>query len=339
MELQSQTSTSCTTVLGAGAWGTALAIVLARNGSLTYLWGRDPSHIEQMKKEGCNEHYLPGIPFPKNLQLTANLDEAVALSQDLIIAVPSFAFATILQSIAQIAHPHARILSATKGLEPNTCKLFHEVIRQLLGDERTFGVISGPSFALEVAKGLPTAVTLASESSDLAENFLAKMHNDFFRVYLSSDVIGVEVCGAIKNVIAIATGISDGMNLGANARAGLITRGLAEMMRLGLAMGGQQVTFAGLAGVGDLVLTCTDDQSRNRRFGLALGQGYKVADALKMIGRVVEGKYNASQVCTLADLYGVEVPVTNQVACIIGGEKSPMQVVNELMARSPRAEF
>jgi glycerol-3-phosphate dehydrogenase (NAD(P)+) len=322
-------------VLGAGSWGTAVAIHLANQGHEVSLWGRDPEHIKQMCQSHSNERYLPNIQFPPTLKPTSLLKECVQTHTYLIIAVPSHAFTDL---IAEIEKPPVGLAWLTKGIDPKTHTLLTDIIAERWGKALATTIISGPSFAREVAEGLPTALVLAGNNPSYLEAIRHLFHHDNIRVYLSDDRIGVQLCGAVKNVLAIACGISDGLNFGANAKAALITRGLAEMSRLGMCIGARQDTFMGLAGVGDLVLTCTDNQSRNRRFGLQLGQGSTIKDAEASIGQVVEGKYNAAQVCALAAQYGVEMPICEQVNTLLEGCIDAKQAVIHLMSRPPREE-
>ena len=270
-------------VLGPGSWGTALALLLARHGHPVRLWGHDPEEIAPLHQERENRHFLPGIPFPPTLTVGVDLAEALASADLALVVVPSHAYGVTLTRLRPHLPAGAGFAWATKGLEPGGGRFLHEVTAEILGAAWPAAVISGPSFAREVAMGLPTAVTVASEDAAHARRVAALLHGSNLRAYTSNDVIGVELGGAIKNVLAIAAGIADGLGFGANARAALITRGLAEMARLGLAVGGQRETFMGLAGIGDLVLTCTDDQSRNRRFGLAIGRG-ETADSSRPRG-------------------------------------------------------
>ena len=272
-------------VLGAGSWGSALAILAARNGCQTLLWGHNPGQIALLEQDNENARYLPGFPFPEQLSVTADLAEAAAFSDILLIAVPSHAFQQTLIQLKPYLPPDIRIAWATKGFNPDDGLLLDHTVEKQLSAKIPTAVLSGPTFAREVAADLPTAITIASRQKDFAADLANKLHSQRFRIYTSSDIIGVQVGGAIKNVFAIAAGIADGLGLGANTRAALITRGLTEIMRLGLAMGGKQETFMGLAGLGDLILTCTDNQSRNRRLGLALGQGKEKTEALKKLHR------------------------------------------------------
>ncbi len=327
------------TVLGVGSWGTALALLLARNGHTVRLWGHDPDELALLGQYRENRRYLPGIPFPDSL--TIGVDLAAALvGVDLALAVvPSHAYRATLERMRPHLPATAGLAWATKGLEPGSGLFLHEVTAQALGREWPAAVISGPSFAGEVAQGLPTAVTVAAREVDHARRVATVLHGSNLRAYTSTDVIGVELGGAIKNVLAIAAGIADGLGFGANTRAALITRGLAEMVRLGLAVGGQRETFMGLAGVGDLVLTCTDDQSRNRRFGLAIGRGETVEAALAAIGQVVEGSVTAREALLLARRLRVEMPITEQVDRVLHHSQNPRRAVEILLARDLKPEI
>ncbi|MGH8273051.1 MAG: NAD(P)H-dependent glycerol-3-phosphate dehydrogenase [Gammaproteobacteria bacterium] len=324
------------TVLGDGAWGTALAVHLARNGQETMLWGHRPARIAELAAQRENRRYLPGVRLPQALAVEADLPTAVRGAEYLLVAVPSAAFAATLAALEPLGE--APLFWATKGLDPDSGRPLHERAQNLLGTERGLGVLSGPSFAGEVSRGLPTAVTVAATDPRLAERFARLVHGAHFRAYVSTDLVGVQIGGAAKNVIAIATGIADGLGFGANARAGLITRGLAEIQRLGEALGAHPATLTGLAGLGDLVLTATDDQSRNRRFGLALGRGASVAEARDAIGAAVEGITAAGALARLAHELGVEMPIGEEVRAVIAGEHSPRAAVEALMTRSMKAE-
>ena len=325
-------------VLGAGSWGTALAILLARNGVKVLLWGNEPDHIATLSAEKSNEAFLPGIPFPELLQPVSSLPEAITNSDEVLIAVPSSAFRSVLQQISPSLKPGMHVIWATKGLEEGTGKLLHENIEEILGADCGYAVISGPTFAQEVAKGLPTAITVASKDTDFAASLAGLLCNDSFRAYTTDDVVAVELGGAVKNVLAIAAGIADGLGFGSNTRAALITRGLTEIMRLGHALGGRQETFMGLTGLGDLVLTCTDDQSRNRRFGLALAKENSRESALAEIGQVVEGIQTAREVVRLAKKMNVEMPITQQICRVLYEGVNPRDAVQELFARDLKPE-
>ncbi|WKJ90841.1 NAD(P)H-dependent glycerol-3-phosphate dehydrogenase [Methylomonas montana] len=325
-------------ILGAGSWGTALAIQAARNGCDTLLWSYNPKHLSILKQTGENSRYLPGIRFPSNLQLTDNLQEAVAFSSVLLISVPSHAFRDTLSQIKPLLNGKPKIAWATKGFDCQDGALLSDVATQILGADIECAVLSGPTFAQEVAADLPTALTIASASDSFAAQLSERLHNQRFRIYTSSDMIGVQIGGASKNVLAIAAGIADGLGFGANTRAALITRGLTEVMRLGIKLGGQPDTFMGLAGLGDLILTCTDNQSRNRRFGLALGQGKNQQQALREIDQEVEGISAARETYRLSQKHGVEMPITEQVYNVLFNNLPPKQAVQNLLARDQKSE-
>lgn len=326
-------------VLGVGSWGTALGLLLARNGHAVRLWGHDPEEVALLERDRQNRRYLPNIPFLPTLRASANLESAVDGTQLVLAAVPSHAYGETLLRLRSHLSPAVGFAWATKGLEHESGRFLHQVTAEILGAEQPAAVISGPSFAREVALGLPTAVTVAASEMAYARRVAALLHGSNLRAYTSTDVIGVELGGAIKNVLAIAAGIADGLGFGANARAALITRGLAEMVRLGLAVGGRRETFMGLAGIGDLVLTCTDNQSRNRRFGLAIGQGEPAPAAFAAIGQVVEGAATAREVVRLAERYRVEMPIADQVDRVLHRGQNPRRAVESLLARDPKPEI
>ncbi|WP_430457103.1 NAD(P)H-dependent glycerol-3-phosphate dehydrogenase [Rheinheimera sp.] len=331
--------TSAITVLGAGSYGTALAICLARNGHHTLLWGRNADDIAAMTRDRINHRYLPEIVLPEQLEVTADLEAAVKASQNVLVVVPSHAFADTLRQIKPFLLPHARVAWATKGLEPDSGRLLQDVARDILGDDVSLAVLSGPTFAKELAKGLPTAISLSSTDAEFITVLSDLLHcGKTFRVYTNPDFIGVQLGGAVKNVIAIGAGMADGIGFGANARTALITRGLTEMCRLGCALGAKKETFMGMAGLGDLVLTCTDNQSRNRRFGLLLGQGVGVEDAITQIGQVVEGYRNAREVYNLATRVGVEMPITEQIYQVLYQGKDARAAALDLLGREKRDE-
>ena len=333
------TSQTPITVLGAGSYGTALAMTFSRNGSPTYLWGHNPAHIAQMQTERQNYRFLPDVIFPEELHLESNLAQALEYSQDILIVVPSHAFGEILIKIKPHLKAHHRLIWATKGLERNTGRLLQTVVEEQLGTQYPLAVLSGPTFAKELAQGLPTAITLASNNEQFAQEFQSRIHcSKNFRVYINSDMIGVQLGGAIKNVIAIGAGISDGMGFGANARTALITRGIAEISRLGTSLGANPNTFMGMSGLGDLVLTCTDNQSRNRRFGLMLGEGLDAQTAMENIGQVVEGFYNTKEAYLLAQRQGVEMPITEQIYQMLFCGKSAQDVAISLLGRECKGE-
>lgn len=331
---------SAIAVLGAGSYGTALAICLARNGNTISLWGRNSDDMAQMAAQRINQKYLPDIALPNSLQLTADLPAAVSSSRDILVVVPSHAFADTLRQIKPLLRADARIAWATKGLEPETGRLLQDVAREILGEQVSLAVLSGPTFAKEMAMGLPTAISLSSTDADFIRQLSDLLHcAKSFRVYTNPDFIGVQLGGAVKNVIAIGAGMADGIGFGANARTALITRGLTEMCRLGCALGAKKDTFMGMAGLGDLVLTCTDNQSRNRRFGLLLGQGKPVAEAMQSIGQVVEGYRNAKEVFNLAQRVGVEMPITEQIYQVLYQGKDVKLAALDLLGREKRDEI
>jgi glycerol-3-phosphate dehydrogenase (NAD(P)+) len=325
-------------VLGAGSWGTALAIQLARAGQATTLWGRAEDRPELLAEDRCNQQYLPDIPFPDALSIEPDLGTAVREYHDLLVCVPSHVFRQLLENVRPDLPDSSRVAWATKGFEQQTGKLPHQVAREVLGDSRPLAVLSGPTFAREVGAGLPTAMTVAATEPDFANELAARISNEEFRAYTSDDLIGVEVGGAVKNVLAIAAGISDGLGYGANTRIALITRGLVEMTRLGEALGAKLQTFMGLSGMGDLVLTCTDNQSRNRRMGLGLADGKTVDEIAREIGQVVEGVYAARAVRHVAAREECEMPICEQVYKILYENASPTDTVKVLMSRSLKAE-
>jgi glycerol-3-phosphate dehydrogenase (NAD(P)+) len=302
------------------------------------LWGRKPEFMAALAQARSNNRFLPGIPFPPALQISSDLSTVCTQSNDLLLAVASHGFRDTLQQLRSHFTPRHQFAWASKGLEPHSGKFLHEVVAEVLGATQPMAIVSGPTFAQEVARGSPTAVTLASTSSAYGQHWVNRLHSESFRVYTSDDIPGVELGGAIKNVLAIAAGIADALGFGANTRAALISRGLAEMMRLGVSVGGQRETFMGLAGLGDLVLTCTDDLSRNRRLGLALARGESLQAALTTIGQVVEGVPTAREVMRLATAQGIEMPISEQVYCVLHEGKSPRAAVQALLAREQKAE-
>ncbi len=328
------TNSQTIAVLGAGSWGTALAMLLGQNKHQVNLWSHNVEHARAMQQARENNHYLAGLTFPETLNVSADLEATFKDVTNILIVVPSHAFRETLEKIKPFISTSHRIAWATKGLEANSCKPLHLVVREMLGDKIPLAVISGPTFAKEVAQGLPGAVTVASNDQTFALDWAHFLHNDHFRAYTSDDVIGVEIGGACKNVIAIAAGIADGMGFGANARAALIARALAEITRLGTSLGANAETFTGLTGLGDLVLTCTDDQSRNRRTGIALGKGEKLDIVVKQIGQVVEGVTTAKEVVALAKKQEIDMPITEQVYNVLYENSSPQDAVNALFNRA-----
>ncbi len=325
-------------VVGAGSWGTALAIQFARNGREVRLWGRDPAQQRRMTADRVNARYLPDAQFPGSLVVTLDLETCLDRVQDVLVAVPSHAFRDTLTALKSLLADDARVCWATKGFELNTGKLPHQVAAEVLGENRSVAVLSGPTFATEVGMGLPTAMTIAANDNAFAEELAVALSGDNFRAYTSNDIVGVEVGGAVKNVLAIGAGMSDGLGFGANSRVALINRGLVEMTRLGIALGANKDTFMGLAGMGDLVLTCTDDQSRNRRMGLALAAGKTVEQAQAEIRQVVEGVLAAEAVQQVADELGIEMPICHQVYRIIYAGATPREAVGALMRRRLKSE-
>lgn len=322
-------------ILGAGSWGTAVAIHLSAIGHRVLLWAHTPQQVALMTQTKSNPRYLPEVNFPETLTPVDDFDQCIREADYVIIAVPSHAFFSL---ITKIKTPPAGLTWITKGIDPISHLLLSQLVEQRFGSSYPLAMITGPSFAKEVAQFLPTALTLAGNNLEYQKKIQKLLHHSNIRVYFSDDLIGVQICGAVKNVLAIGCGISDGLGYGANAKAALITRGLAEMSRLGLSLGANPDTFLGLAGVGDLVLTCTDNQSRNRRFGLLLGQNISIKDAEQQIGQVVEGKSNAAQVCTLAQQNQIEMPICEQINALLEGKISAKQAVHNLMSRPPREE-
>ncbi|PYA13671.1 NAD(P)H-dependent glycerol-3-phosphate dehydrogenase [Serratia marcescens] len=327
------------TVIGAGSYGTALAITLARNGHSVVLWGHNPAQIQTLQQDRCNQAFLPDVPFPDTLLLEADLARALAASRDVLVVVPSHVFGDVLRQLKPHLRPDARIVWATKGLEAETGRLLQDVAREALGETIPLAVLSGPTFAKELAAGLPTAIALAATDAQFADDLQQLLHcGKSFRVYSNPDFIGVQLGGAVKNVIAIGAGMSDGIGFGANARTALITRGLAEMSRLGSALGADPSTFMGMAGLGGLGLTCTDNQSRNRRFGIMLGQGKGVQEAQDSIGQVVEGYRNTKEVLALAQRHGVEMPITEQIYQVLYCHKDAREAALSLLGRARKDE-
>lgn len=327
------------TVLGAGSYGTSLAISLARNGANVVIWGHDPEHMARLQSDRANHEFLPDIDFPQSLIVESDLEKAVQASRDLLVVVPSHVFGIVLNNIKPHLRADSRICWATKGLEPETGRLLKDVAVEALGEGYSLAVLSGPTFAKELAMGMPTAISVASPDESFVSELQEKIHcSKTFRVYANSDFTGMQLGGAVKNVIAIGAGMSDGIGFGANARTALITRGLAEMTRLGAALGAQPETFMGMAGLGDLVLTCTDNQSRNRRFGLALGQGKDVDTAQGEIGQVVEGYRNTKEVWLLSQRMGVEMPIVDQIYQVLYQGKDAHMAAKDLLARDKKSE-
>jgi glycerol-3-phosphate dehydrogenase (NAD(P)+) len=326
-------------VLGAGSWGTALAIQFARAGHPTRLWSRSAADVVAMRAQRQNARYLPEAKFPDAIEVHDDLAGSVRDAVAIIIAVPSHSLRSLLTQLKPMLARDARLAWATKGIELDTGKLPHQVAYEVLGDRYPVAVLSGPTFAKEVGAGLPTAMTIASPDEDFAHALASSLHASNFRAYTSTDIVGVEVGGAVKNVLAVGAGLSDGLGFGANTRIALITRGLSEVVRLGVALGAQAETFMGLAGLGDLVLTSTDNQSRNRRFGLALAAGKSVKDALAEIGQVVEGYTAARAVHAVAVREKVDMPIVGGIYRILYENEPAKDVVKDLMTRPIRSEI
>lgn len=326
-------------VYGAGSWGTALAIQLARNGVDTLLWGHRSEQLDTYNTARKNTDYLPNIDFPKSLHCEASLQRLTQHSQYQLIVVPSHGFRDLLLKLKPHLNVNHKLLWATKGLELNSGKLLHQLVEETLPNIANYGLVSGPTFAAEVAKGLPTAMTVAATDQILANDTAAAFQSEQYKVYISKDIIGVELGGAVKNVLAVAAGITDGLGFGANARTALITRGFAEVVRLGQAMGANPETLMGLSGIGDLILTCTDNQSRNRQLGLALGAGKTLAQAVEEIGQAVEGAKTSQSIHQLAERAGIEMPICFAVHQILYAGLSPQEAVESLISRETKTEF
>ena len=324
------------TVIGAGAWGTALAINQAATRDVV-LWARDPDQVDAMRRNRSNERYLPGLLFPDGLQVESDFGSALAHGDYLVVATSVAGLRPVLRAIRR-SGSSVPVIRLCKGFERPDARLPHEVFQEEMGADVPGAVLSGPSFAQEVAAGLPAALTLAAADRDFAATAAQALHGPSLRVYSHDDVIGVEVGGAVKNVIAIAAGVCDGLGLGLNARAALMTRGLAEMTRLGVALGGRMETFMGLAGVGDLMLTCTGDLSRNRRVGLALARGEAVAAVQAGLGHVAEGVFTADEVQRRGRTCGVDMPITDAVCRVLEQPGRAAGVVRELLARDAKPE-
>lgn len=322
-------------VLGSGSWGTALAIQFARAGRETIMWGIETHEIASMAKARCNTTYLPNAPFPDELAVTIDFEEALSGAEDVLVVVPSHAFRETMQRLADASATIENLAWATKGFETASGLLPHQVAEEVLGNSIPTAVLSGPTFAAEVGIGLPSAIVIASNDESCATRLAESITTENFRAYTSTDITGVEVGGATKNVLAIGAGISDGLGFGANTRIALITRGLSEMTRLGVALGAKKDTFMGLSGMGDVVLTCTDDQSRNRRFGLALGKGADIEQAREAIGQVVEGYYAAQAVHGVAKRLELDMPIVEEIYNVVYAGGSAQEAVVRLTARRP----
>ena len=326
-------------VLGAGSWGTALAALMARHGHAVTLWGRDAKVAAAIDQQHENTRYLPGIPLPDNLRATTDLAASLQNADLVLVVVPSHAFTETLRQLAPLRPASAGVAWATKGFEPGSGRFLHEVAEDILGPSVPLAVVTGPSFAKEVTLGLPTAVTVHGDDVEFTQQVADVLHGPAFRAYTGNDMLVAELGGAMKNVLAVATGVADGMQLGLNARAGLITRGLNEMLRLAAAIGGRPETLMGLAGLGDLVLTSTGDLSRNRRLGLALGRGQSLPDAVREIGQVVESVQTADEVMRQADRHGIDLPISSAVRAVLHGDLSPAEGLQQLLAREQKPEY
>jgi glycerol-3-phosphate dehydrogenase (NAD(P)+) len=322
-------------VLGAGSWGTALALHLSRQGIDVVMWSRDHDQVTAMDAAHCNQKYLPGFDFPASLNVTADLKQAMQ-ADVVLMNVPSRAFEALAGQMKPFMKDSTQLLTATKGLSSQS-EMLTAVVKRVLGSN-DFAVLSGPSFAKEVAAELPTAVNIASENAAYAKRLATIFSTHSFRVYTNSDVVGVQLGGALKNVLAVAVGVSDGLGFGANARSALITRGLAEMMRFAETFGAKAETLMGLSGLGDLILTCTDNQSRNRRFGLAIGKGLSLVEARASIAQEVESIHTVEQVFQLAQTHKIDMPITEQVHVLLSGAVSPEEAVKRLFSRALRSE-
>jgi len=325
-------------VLGAGGWGTALAVHLVRTGHDAWLWGRDAALVADLRVRRANAVYLPDITFPPQLKVTADLEEALGHANVIVVAVPSHGMRDVLTRAAPLVRRDAIVVSAAKGLERDTLFRPSEIVQQELGAAVRVGVLSGPSFAPEMARELPTAVCIASADTTVVEQVQSDFRAPYFRLYGTNDVVGVEIGGALKNVIAIAAGVAEGLGLGQNAQAGLITRGLAEIARLACAAGARRETLAGLTGLGDLVLTCTGRLSRNRHVGIELARGRSLPDVLASMKMVAEGVRTTDAAMELGARHGVELPIAAQVAELLAGRKDARTALYDLMLRPQKAE-
>lgn len=325
------------TLLGAGAWGTALSIAFSGKHDLT-LWSREADVADDLLKTRENRRFFPGYKLPESVAVSTDFEAAVAGAELLLVATPIAGLRPTVERLKTLGCK-LPVLWVCKGFEAGSGKLPHQVVAEVLGKEALCGALSGPSFAEEVAAGQPTAVSLAANEPAFAREAARQLHSTRLRIYANDDLVGVEVGGAVKNVLAIATGVCDGLGLGLNSRAALMTRGLAEIARLGLALGAERQTFMGLAGMGDLILTCTGDLSRNRRVGLALAQDKSLPQILEELGHVAEGVYTAREVDRLAAKLGVEMPISAAVAAVLDGRLTAAQAVEQLMARDPKEEL
>ena len=325
-------------VIGAGSYGTALAQSTASKGLPVMLWSRNKESALKMQQERTNDKYLPSVHFEDSLVVTSDLEQAIKASKNILVVVPSHTFSEVLSAIKPYLTSEHRLAWATKGLDKGTGRLLSSVAVEVLGNDIPMAVLSGPTFAMELAKGLPTAIAMAGTDQNFIKEFSDLMHTKTFRIYASDDLIGLQLGGAIKNVIAIGAGLSDGLGYGANARTALITRGLVEMCRLGIALGATDRSFMGLSGLSDLILTCTDNQSRNRRFGVYIGQGLSCEDALSKIGQVVEGYTMSKVIKDLKDKCNVQMPICTEIYEILYNNKSVKEAALSLLSREQKAE-
>lgn len=325
------------TIIGDGGWGTALAMVLQRNGHAVRVWGPFPDYLSQIKRRRENLKFLPGVRLPDVLEWVADREQAVSDAEVVVLAVPSRFYSSVVTAFAPHIPRHAMVVSVSKGLDQQTRTRLTETAEKALG-RGPIAALSGPSHAEEVARRIPTAVVIASRDHEMAVRLQDVFNSQEFRIYTSDDIVGVELGGALKNVIALAAGISDGIGFGDNTKAALVTRGLAEMTRLGAALGAHPLTFAGLSGIGDLIVTCTSQLSRNRHVGERLGQGERITDILKSMEQVAEGVWTCGAALDLARERGVDVPITEQVHAVVHTGKDPKAAVQSLMSRDPRME-
>lgn len=324
-------------VIGAGSWGTALAILLNENGNHVTLWSHRESEAEKIRREREHSSKLPGVKIPEAIAVTSDLEDAVKGKEVLVLVVPSSCVRETSEKLKPLVAEGTVIVSAAKGIEEATLFTMTDIVEELVPQAQT-AVLSGPSHAEEVAKGLPTTCVIGAKNEATARMLQKLFMSPVFRVYISPDVLGIELGGALKNVIALAAGIADGMGYGDNAKAALITRGMVEISRLGVKMGGNPETFSGLTGIGDLIVTCASMHSRNRRAGILLGQGYSMEEAMKKVEMVVEGVYSAKSAVLLAKKYETELPIIEQVAGILFEGKDPVEAVSRLMLRDSRQE-
>lgn len=325
------------TILGAGAWGTALALHFAQSHQVS-LWTHDEPHAHELQKDRSNKQYLKGFPFPDTLAVLVDFTDAVSNADLILIATPVVGLRPTLQKLKAASFDHKPILWVCKGFEAKTGLLPHQVLQQELPNHPFYGALSGPSFAQELAQGLPCAVSVASPNYEWIESLAKELNNSVMRLYANKDLVGVEVGGAVKNVMAIATGVADGLSFGLNARAALITRGLAEMNRLAASLGAESNTLMGLAGMGDLILTCTGSLSRNRNVGLKLAEGKNLTEILQELGHVAEGVSTAYETQQLALKHQIDMPITKAVCTLLDGKTDPYKVVDALMRREPKSE-